>query len=235
MPGFRRPRTRSQWLVRITVWAGSSTSGTTNSGLSQGRNPRGSTPMTVKLVPLSRTDRPTMSASAPKRRRQSWSVSTTTLSRPGWSSSGAKVRPKSGRARRTRNPAGDIRRPPMRSGSPAPVRFRSTAAKAASPSNVVLWVAQSVNTPAETELRCPCRGASQTWTSRAGSSKGSDLSNTPLTTLNMAVFAPMPRARVKAAAAVKPGALTSWRTAYLTSSIGRLPGRCVACDMRGAL
>src|SRR5438477_5887730 len=54
---------------------------------------------------------------------------------------------------------------------------------------------------------------------RSGSRYGSAFSNTALTTLKMAVFAPMPSARVSTATAVKPGFFTSWRKANLRSLI----------------
>src|SRR6266513_5015913 len=56
-------------------------------------------------------------------------------------------------------------------------------------------------------------------TSRSGSRYGSGRSNTALTTLKMAVFAPMPSASVSTATAVKPGFFRSWRKANLRSFI----------------
>jgi len=46
-----------------------------------------------------------------------------------------------------------------------------------------------------------------TATIRSASGKGSDLSNTALTTLKMAVLAPMPRARTAIVTAANPGLL----------------------------
>src|SRR5437016_7101525 len=54
---------------------------------------------------------------------------------------------------------------------------------------------------------------------RSDSRYGSALSNTALTTLKIAVFAPMPRASVSTATAVKPGFFSNWRTANLRSFI----------------
>jgi hypothetical protein len=51
----------------------------------------------------------------------------------------------------------------------------------------------------------------QTNTSRSGALYGNGLSNTAFTTLKMAVFAPIPSARVKTATVVKPGLFTSIR------------------------
>jgi hypothetical protein len=53
--------------------------------------------------------------------------------------------------------------------------------------------------------------ASWTSASRSGSGKGSGRSRTALTTLKMAVVAPMPSASVTAATAVKPGERRSRR------------------------
>ena len=50
-------------------------------------------------------------------------------------------------------------------------------------------------------------------TSRFACGKGSDRSNTPSTTLNTAVLAPMPSASVTMAASVKPGLRASVRSA----------------------
>src|SRR5262245_3190594 len=54
-------------------------------------------------------------------------------------------------------------------------------------------------------------------TNRSGSLNGMDLSITPLTTLNSAVFAPSPNAIVIIAAAVTPGFLSSIRRPNRTS------------------
>src|SRR5439155_7684992 len=56
-------------------------------------------------------------------------------------------------------------------------------------------------------------------TSRSGSRYGSGRSKTALTTLKIAVFAPMPSASVSTATAVKPGFFSNWRKANLRSFI----------------
>src|SRR5438128_12541513 len=56
-------------------------------------------------------------------------------------------------------------------------------------------------------------------TSRSAAGNGNGRSSTPLTTLKMAVFAPMPRASVSTATAVKPGFFSNWRKADLRSFI----------------
>src|SRR6266481_805391 len=63
-----------------------------------------------------------------------------------------------------------------------------------------------------------CGGVCQICTSRSGSSNGSGRSNTAFTTLKMAVFAPIPRARVSTTINVKPGFFASIRKLYRKSS-----------------
>jgi len=53
-------------------------------------------------------------------------------------------------------------------------------------------------------------------TSSSGLLNGSGRSRTALTMLNIAVHAPIPRASVRSATVVNPGAATSWRTANLS-------------------
>src|SRR5580704_7088901 len=56
-----------------------------------------------------------------------------------------------------------------------------------------------------------------TATSRSGSGYGSGFSNTPFTTENSAVFAPIPSASVSTAIAVNPGFFSRTRNPYRTS------------------
>src|SRR5436305_4406644 len=56
-------------------------------------------------------------------------------------------------------------------------------------------------------------------TSRSAAGKGNGRSTTPLITLKMAVFAPMPSASVSTATAVKPGFFSNWRRAKRRSFI----------------
>src|ERR1700730_4934332 len=81
---------------------------------------------------------------------------------------------------------------------------------------------QSMKLAAETENwvipgKLLAGGTCHTCTSRAGSWNGSGRRSTAFTTLKMAVFAPMPRARTMMAAAVKPGFLRSTRRPCLRS------------------
>src|SRR5437879_6344542 len=54
---------------------------------------------------------------------------------------------------------------------------------------------------------------------RSGSATGDDRNNTMLIRLKIAVFAPIPSARVSTAMAVKPGFFSSWRQANFKSFI----------------
>jgi len=57
------------------------------------------------------------------------------------------------------------------------------------------------------------RKSSHTITSRSGSGNGKGRSNVELTRLKIAVFAPMPSAKIATAVKVKPGVLRSVRSA----------------------
>src|SRR5437879_3690193 len=70
-------------------------------------------------------------------------------------------------------------------------------------------------------------------TSRSAAGKGNDRSTTPLTTLKMAVVAPMPSASVSTATAVKPGFFTNCRTANLRSFISQRLHRIDFCCSTG--
>src|SRR5205823_8931872 len=68
-------------------------------------------------------------------------------------------------------------------------------------------------------------------TSRSGFLKGSGRSNTALTTLKIAVFAPMPSASVSTATAVKPGFFSNWRRANLRSFVVRCQWSVICCPL----
>jgi hypothetical protein len=86
----------------------------------------------------------------------------------------------------------------------------------------VYWRRQSRNLAEETMLVVPSREAfcSHTITRRSGSSHGNGRSRTAWAALKIAVLAPMPRASVATATAVKPGARRSCRRPYRTSDHG---------------
>src|SRR6266516_2959447 len=67
--------------------------------------------------------------------------------------------------------------------------------------------------------RVPVPPLRSTTNSRSGSGNESGRSKTALTTLKMAVFAPMPSASVSTATAVKLGFFNNWRQANLRSFI----------------
>src|SRR6478672_2636643 len=97
------------------------------------------------------------------------------------------------------------------SGLLVPVRFGVQYSAAPICEKAWLWLRQSMKLAGATGLRPLLRIT----TRRLSSLYGSGRSNTALTTLNMAVFAPIPRARVMTATAVNPGFLRSVRIAYL--------------------
>src|SRR5438034_2680088 len=70
--------------------------------------------------------------------------------------------------------------------------------------------------------RVPGPPLRSTTNSRSGSGNESGRNKTALTTLKMAVFAPMPSASVSTATAVKPGFFSNWRMANLRSFTQRL-------------
>src|SRR5690348_7587544 len=93
-----------------------------------------------------------------------------------------------------------------------------------------LWALTSTNVALPmTVLGLPDQSA-RNCTSWPGSGYGSGLSRTALTTLKMAVFAPMPSASVSTATAVKPGCFNNWRMANLRSFITQ---RLHRIDFRG--
>src|SRR5437660_4501415 len=71
---------------------------------------------------------------------------------------------------------------------------------------------------------------SETNTSHPGSLNGGGRSSTALTTLKIAVFAPMPSASVSTATMVKPGFFSNWRKANFKSFITQCLHRI---DLRG--
>jgi hypothetical protein len=94
-----------------------------------------------------------------------------------------------------------------RSGSPSPIIEKLNGSIPAMASNELLCSLQSTKFAGETSLRgmpalllfC------QSVTTRSASRYGSGRSNTALMTLNIAVFAPMPKASVKTTISVNPG------------------------------
>jgi hypothetical protein len=91
------------------------------------------------------------------------------------------------------------------------VRIVLNRAIAAAPASVRLCLDTSQKFGPDMVVRSP----SDTWNSAtrlSGSAYGNGFSNTPLTTLKMAVLAPMPSARVTTATAANPGLRQRRRT-----------------------
>ena len=166
----------------------------------------GITPMTTFCAPSTSMRLPIADGSPPKCRCQNEYPSSTTSLAPGTSSSGRKSRPSIGATPSTLSVGCEICAACTRSGSPAPVTlfvsmsYTPTRSKKcgsyvnSSYSSYDIHDPAFSNDPLHTTAVC------------AGSPKGSGASSAACTTLNNAVVAPMPRARVSAAAIAKPGA-----------------------------
>ena len=100
-----------------------------------------------------------------------------------------------------------------RSGPSAALNVAVLALKAATCSKLVACRRQSKKLAGATENRPYCGTISLIRTSASASGYGSGRSSTPLTTLKIALVAPMPSARVRMAAIEKPGDFTSCRVA----------------------
>ena len=163
--------------------------------------------------------RPTKLVSPPNRRCQSpWFSTTTLLSLPNLSSSGKNPRPSTGRSRNMSRKVAETCQPVRRSGSPVPVRFTAISDRTESASKLVLWSRQSWKTPPGVLVLPPgLPPSSQTLKSFPGCSNGSGLRMTPLITLKIAEFAPIPSARVRTATVVKPRFLRNIRAPKRTS------------------
>ena len=122
--------------------------------------------------------------------------------------------------------------PLRRTGSLPVVRLTSRGPKPARPEKTRLRSRQWTKFAGLTELRSRFRLTlrSQTNTSRSGSWKGRGRRSTASTMLNRAALAPMPRARVATATAVKPGRRTrsrtpsfrSWRRSFIPASLSSI-------------
>ncbi len=137
------------------------------------------------------------------------------MSPPGRSSAARKPRPRAGGTPSVaKNPA-VASAPSIRSGSPSPVKLTLERVKAVIPANERLCARQSTKLGGEALKRGKPRSglASISSTSRSGSGYGSGAMSTVLTTLKMAVLAPIPRANARSAASERAGLLASARTA----------------------
>ncbi len=173
----------------------------------------GRTPATTYGFASSMMDRPTMSLLPPKRDFHNWWLRITTRV-PGLSSVAAKVRPNIGVARKTSNRFA-VAMPASRwRGSPSPVSVNELLSYAATDSKAWVCDRKSEKSGKLSGRSSPVRRSRpRSATSRWLSGKGSGWRITALTTLKIAVFAPMPSARVRTTIAVKPGLLPSTRSA----------------------
>ena len=168
--------------------------------------------MIVAGAPLSVVERPTMPRSPPNRCCHMPWLMTTTLFLPGTSSSAVNARPITGCTRAISKKSQDTSALLMRSAPLLPAKLAEPLCAATICSNDVLCTRQSKKVAGATEKRPYCGTTSLTRTSASGSGNGSGRSSTPLITLNIALVAPMPSARVRMATTANAGLLVSWRT-----------------------
>ena len=223
-PGFIRPTTRRYcWprAPRVIAFGLRGTqawrsSGTLASGGIQRRKSSGMTPTTVTGRPFISIRRPTMPGSPPYRPRQTEAASTIAFGAPFCDSSSlVNVRPSAASAPSSVKKF--VVTSPMRScsGSPSPVSAALVAQMAPKPEKCVVRSRRSWTSGPESGARGypPLERSHQTKTSWEGSRNGRGASSIACTTLNSAVLAPMPRARVSIATAAKPGDRRNWRSA----------------------
>ncbi len=110
---------------------------------------------------------------------------------------------------------------PTRAGSPSPMRLEFTPSAIASSSNPEWLVLMSKYWAVENQSSAMFRPGErfQSRTSRSGFAYGSGRRRSALVTLKIDVFAPMPRASERIAAAASPGLFRMPRRAYLRSDI----------------
>ncbi len=170
--------------------------------------PRGHPATTSTLAPSTSTTSPTTSGVGPKRVLRSPSPRTRTGAAPGRSSSGVKARPSCGEVRSTSKNDAVTNAAWTRCGSSGPVKLACPSRYAATPSRVRLSSAQRKCSASDVGSSSSSDNPGATClsiTSRSESGTGSGRSTTPLTTVKMAMLAPIPTARVARATRVKPG------------------------------
>src|SRR5262249_52625124 len=104
-------------------------------------------------------------------------------------------------------------RPITRTGSPSPEMTPPIGSRAARFEKTLCCARQSRKFGKETDLCGDSLEVSAIAKSCSGCGNGSAFKSTPLTTLKMAVFAPIPRASVKIATTENTGFLINWRKA----------------------
>jgi hypothetical protein len=210
-PGFRRPMQMNEFDPRLSSPAVHPAGTHSSRAALQNWKVKfaGITPTTTYAWPSMRIARPTTDGSAPYRRVHNPWLRTTTRSRPGCSSSREKVRPSAGRTPSTSKKLAVTRTPATCSGSVPPLRLypRPAESNSARCAKERLRCDQSRKFGSETmfRLRGSVTGPCQTPTSRSGAGKGNSRRTVEFTTLNIVVFAPIPRASVRTATAVKAG------------------------------
>jgi hypothetical protein len=185
-----------------------------------GKNGAGcNTPITRTGSPSSRSSRPTMPESAPKRVTQRSCVRTITGGASAPSSPGRVRRPSTGESPITSKKLPVTSPRSSRSTSCSPCSVPNHDAYSAMPPNDVTALRKSRTSGTEKRTFSPpapsldCRR----YSSRSPSRCGSGLRSTPRTTLKIAVFAPMPRARVSTTTSENTGAWRRARQAYRMS------------------
>jgi hypothetical protein len=181
-----------------------------------GRKPDGMTPTIWWGSPPSTNCRLSTSSAPPNRRCQKSWLTMTTRGAFGTHSSGRNVRPFSGGTPSTSKYSCVTCSPFSISASPSPVSAGPKKRIDAIDANVPVSACQSTRLPGVAHslggpprLRMSCH----TMTSSFAAGYGSGLSSTACTTVKIDVFAPMPSAMVRTAAAVKAGDLRSSRRA----------------------
>ena len=167
----------------------------------------------MRVRPLAVIDWPTIAGLPPKRLCHSSSLRITARFPPGTSSSRTNERPSRGGTPRTEKKSAETRCTWISSGSPPLVRLTRVSQLAANCSNDTLCFFQSRKFAGETEFweRPRWKFFSQTMTMLSASRYASERRRTPLITLKMALFAPIPRASAITAVRVNPGFLRNER------------------------
>jgi len=214
-PGRRRAAASSWLLRRLAREAGVKAFGV-QSSVAMGKSKlAGITPVTRKFWSSRRMFLPTMPGSAAKRRRHRRSLSTTSRSRPGWSSPSWKPRPSTGWTPRVVKKLALTSVCVARSGSPpAPTMLAMPPPHVARFSSVVLSRRISSRSAGLSLFHSlefsGIRWRTITRLSRCGKAMG--FHSRESQTLKTAVVAPMPSASVSTAVTAKPGDLRSMRS-----------------------
>ncbi len=185
--------------------AGFNASGRQNSASPTNVNPAGITPTIVTGAPLSVMVWPRTSAFPLNRVCHMPWLRTMTASLPGASSSARNDLPSDGLTPSNSNVSHDTSPPVSRCGPSFPFHVAPVELNAAIRSKTAFCCRQSRKVAGATEKRPYCGTISWTRTSEPGFGYGNGRSSTPLTTVKIALLAPMPSDKVRIATMVKPG------------------------------